>query len=170
MDLYLGTSNSDRAEHIDKSFSFALKSNLKRGLSVVILNLDKPELIIPLITRLVDECSLFSIENLFFEVIVGDTGSTEPTVKQFYDRISQDYKFVKIVLLKKYHFSQNNNEIIACHAEGEDVLFLNNDVIFREDEGLLEMYLHFRKNGRQGVWGRLLLFADQTIQHAGVFF
>ena len=58
------------------------------GLTVVILNLDRPDLIVPLLQLLVAGQEAFEERDLGLQVIVGDTGSTDPEVLACYEDLA----------------------------------------------------------------------------------
>ncbi|MBY0430707.1 MAG: hypothetical protein K2Q10_05885, partial [Rhodospirillales bacterium] len=59
----------------------------ERGLSVIILTLDKPELIIPLARDLAAQVPFFAARGLGLEILIGDTGSTDPRLLAFYENL-----------------------------------------------------------------------------------
>jgi len=96
------------------------------------------------------------------EILVGDTGSSDPRVLELYRRLPAH---VQVHSLGRYHFSKNNNEL-ARRARGEFLLFLNNDT--RATPGWLPHLLAPMRCDRVGIVGAKLLFDDGTLQHAGV--
>lgn len=142
----------------------------KAGLTVIILNLDRPDYIVPLLGQLEEEVKSFTAAGLFFEVIVGDTGSTNKEVLQCYRRYSRLSCF-RIVHKLKYHFSRNNNLLADQFALGSHLLFMNNDIILSHDgKGLLRFYEEAFKCRHEAVHGAYLHYPDDTLQHAGVYF
>ncbi|MCR9257264.1 MAG: glycosyltransferase [Alphaproteobacteria bacterium] len=136
------------------------------GLSVVILNLDKPELLLPLIEGL-DVCAApFRKAGLDFEVIVGDTGSSDPRVLALYDAPPP---WLRIVRGLAYHFSRCNNDVFFAEARHDHTLFLNNDVIFKDSpEALWRMDQALRTDPGLGAVGPVMFFEDGLVQHAGI--
>ncbi len=96
------------------------------------------------------------------EVVVGDTGSSDPRVLELYRNLPPH---VRVLSLGRYHFSANNNEL-ARRARGEFLLLLNNDT--RATPGWLPHLLAPMRRDQVGIVGAKLLFDDGTIQHAGV--
>ena len=101
-------------------------ATLAPGLAIVILTLDRADLMLPLLatldaarTRLNDHCPV--------DIIVGDTGSTAAELLAEYDRLADQ---VIVARNMRYHFSRCNNQLFNRHVRRELVLFLNNDVIF----------------------------------------
>ena len=141
-------------------------ADLPHGLSIVILTIDKPELIIPLIHSLMAMAPLFQQAELGFEVLIGDTGSTDPTVLAFYERLPP---LVTVVRGLSYHFSRCNNQLFFAHARYDTALFLNNDVIVRDQpDSILRMVQQLERRPELGVIGLCLFFPDGSVQHAGI--
>ena len=139
--------------------------NLAPGLAIVILTLDRADLMLPLLatldaarTRLGDRCPI--------DIIVGDTGSTAPELLAEYDRLA-DHVIVERNM--RYHFSRCNNQLFNRHVRRELVLFLNNDVIFPDAADALEMMIaEMHAKPELGSLGAVLHYPDMTCQHAGV--
>jgi GT2 family glycosyltransferase len=67
-----------------------------------------------------------------------------------------------------FNFSRMNNLAVARHGEGADfVLFLNNDIEATQD-GWLDRMRRLANRPDVGAVGALLMYADKTVQHAGV--
>ena len=67
---------------------------------------------------------------------------------------------------RPFNFSSVNN-FGARHARGDHLLLLNNDVVVDSDDWITAM-LEFSQLEDVGAVGGLLLYPDDTIQHAGV--
>lgn len=135
------------------------------GLSVVILNLDKPEFILPLVAILKQTKTEFMKANLFFEILIGDTGSTNPSVLDVYKDPD-----LKIISGLKYHFSKNNNQVAFESSSASFILFMNNDILFKDPLFLLNFYREASTRANSGIFGHVLLFENLTIQHRGIEF
>lgn len=170
LDPYADTTNLGRVDAVGPvgapAAPRAAPGEARRGLSIVILNLDKPELIVPLVDSLAAVEPSFRAAGLGFEVLIGDTGSTHPEVLALYDRAPP---FVTAVRGLKYHFSRSNNEVFFGHARYDTALFLNNDVIVRDHpDCLMRMVRMLERRADLGVVGLCLFFPDGTVQHAGI--
>lgn len=169
---YEGSTNAERAEHARQSrprreFS---RGPLARGLSIVILNLNRPDLIAPLSRRLMRSRAAFEERGFALQVIVGDTGSTDPETLAAYQSIEAEAgAFFEVVRELRYHFSENNNAVAFSRARTDALLFLNNDVIPPPDR---EPFLEMREALDRGadLAGAFLWFPDGSLQHAGVGF
>jgi GT2 family glycosyltransferase len=164
---YYKDSNPSRALDVvrnKRSNSFA--HILTEGLSIVILNLNRPEYIVPLVNSLKQQEAVFNKYNVGFEVIIGDTGSTDTATLDFYKTSG-----VKVVRNLKYQFSECNNSVAFNEAKFETILFLNNDIIFPDSSAAIwDIYKNISKNLNIGIAGAVLRFPDGTIQHKGVSF
>lgn len=103
-----------------------------------------------------------------FEIIVADNGSEkEETFKlfEFYTKKYQDqFKVVRIDI--PFNFSQINN-LAAKEANGEYLLFLNNDITVIT-KGWMKRMVSLAQQDHVGAVGAKLYYPDNTIQHAGV--
>ncbi len=168
LDIYRDLSNQDRVEQASRLVEApSLPAGLRSGLSIIILNKDAPELIAPLAEQLILQREAFEKEGLGFEILIGDTGSTNSTTLELYDRLPD---FARVVRGMKYNFSLCNNELERL-ASFDTVLFLNNDIIFPNDLGILRTAfdrLHSVSN--VGILGGVLLYPNGRIQHMGCDF
>ena len=135
------------------------------GLSIVILTLDKPELIGPLLHDLID--AKVDLDDQFpIQIIVGDTGSTSSDVSAIYSRVEDDVTIVKGL---NYHFSACNNQLFSEYVEYGSTLFLNNDIIFDDAVASLNsMYKSLNGSKSISVVGTYLLYPDNRLQHGGI--
>jgi GT2 family glycosyltransferase len=139
-------------------------SDRPSGLSVIILNLNKPELIGPLMNCLNEESTRLKMAGYNFEVLIGDTGSDNATTLKLYKRATPIFR---ITYGLKYHFSQNNNAL-SEQAKFSHVLFMNNDVQWETPTSpLLRLMEQIQKNP-DCVYGALMYFDKLAVQHAGV--
>ncbi|MFL6090661.1 MAG: hypothetical protein ACJ71Z_11025 [Aeromicrobium sp.] len=169
LDLYASADNLSRAREVSASPRFAAGSAAPttRGVSVVVLTLEKPELIVPLLDRLEAEQRAFEARGLRLQVLIGDTGSTNPEVLERYASLGADFVLETGLA---YHFSRCNNTVVE-QASCDTLLFLNNDVIFPDDRHpVLEMYDVLHADDRNGVVGACLYFEDGRAQHLGIDF
>lgn len=178
--LYTGTSGLDRAREAQEdstpprpggfaeaSTSTSQVPSYEPGLSVVILNLDAPDLIVPLVTQLLEQREAFRRQGPRLEILIGDTGSSSPEVRSAYDEWEND---VVVARGLSYHFSRCNNEM-SRRAACSNLLFLNNDVILPPRPSLLfELFRRFQDMPDVGILGVILFFPDGTIQHCGIDF
>ena len=171
LQLYASASNMERSSLAQRQVAGTTvdAAVVTAGLSVCILNLNKPELILPLVADLLEvHRPQFLARGLGFEVIIGDTGSTHPEVLELYARPPEGLKIRRGLA---YQFSKCNNLLAKHDATHESILFLNNDVLFTEAQAALtRMYDALHGAPAVGVVGSCLFFADGLVQHAGVDF
>lgn len=99
------------------------------------------------------------------ELIVIDNASDDPATLRYLEFLRQDAR-VKVVRDERpFNFSQLNNDAVPC-ATGSVLVFLNNDVK-AQDRGWLRELVSHALRPEVGMVGAHLVFADDTIQHAG---
>ncbi len=100
------------------------------------------------------------------EIILIDNGSSEQKTLDYFATLE---KRSEVRLLRRpgpFNFSALNNEAVSV-AKGELVAFLNNDVEAVHGGWLATMAAHALRP-EIGAVGAKLLFADGTVQHAGI--
>ncbi len=97
-----------------------------------------------------------------FGVILVDNGTTDPEAR----RLFEAYPVEVLPFAGPFNFSRANNLGIA-HADGELVVFLNNDTEVRTPEWL-EALVSLAELDGVGAVGPLLVYPNGTVQHAGV--
>lgn len=166
-DFYDASSNYARAQKLVMAKSRRRTGHYAPGLSIIILNLDKPELIIPLIEDLKKARDAY-FEEGNLEVIVGDTGSSSPEVLKFYDGLPV---FVRVIRNLDYHFSRSNNDCFFSSVRYDKVLFLNNDVIIKNNiQCINDMALELTRDPQAGCVGLCLFYGSEALQHGGIDF
>ncbi len=97
------------------------------------------------------------------EILVAWNGAGEPDtlLKKFPDLA------IKIHRIEPYNFASNNNRL-ADLAQGEILLFVNDDIIL--DPHCLHSACEALKPDAIGVVGARLRYPDGPLQHAGIFF
>ena len=169
LQLYKDSDNIQRINEVPaspKKYSLIDKPN--KGVTVIILNLNAAEFIIPLLKQLKAQQQFFEEKNLYLEILIGDTGSTNKNVLSFYEK----NHFFTVIPDLQYHFSKCNNKLAFEHATCDHYLFLNNDIIFPESRNniLYNLYNFTTNKQNVGCIGCYLFYQNQTIQHAGIDF
>ena len=101
------------------------------------------------------------------EFIIVENNSTEPETFAYYKKMKEKHPSFHVVTWKEgFNYSAINN-FGASFAKGEYLLLLNNDTELLEPDSIREM-LGFCQREEVGIAGARLLYADDTIQHAGV--
>lgn len=131
---------------------------------MVVLNLDQPTLIVPLVQLMDRTANLFAERDAGLQLIVGDTGSSDPAVLALYEDLPACAELVPNL---KFHFSRSNNDAADGTVRYDRVLFLNNDVIFESPDQIWDLYLTSREPGI-GIVGLALDFPDGSVQHLGI--
>lgn len=102
-----------------------------------------------------------------YEIIIVENGSTEKKVFNYYESLDREHDNIKIITYQEtFNFSAINN-FASKEAEGEYLLFLNNDTVVINEDWLTAM-VRILKNKKNGVAGATLLYDDDTVQHAGI--
>ena len=102
-----------------------------------------------------------------FEVIVIDNGSQQrSTAAWLRDAKRRFERFHVVPAQQRYNWSRLNN-IGVAQAEGDVLVFLNNDTVPRSTDWLARL-ADVACRPDVGVVGALLLYSNGTIQHAGV--
>jgi GT2 family glycosyltransferase len=118
----------------------------------------------------VDRClrSIFSRSSYGdFETILVDNGSTDPASLATFERWKASEPRVKVLRVDEpFNFSRINNAAVRI-ATGDLLVFLNNDTEIRTGDWL-EVMAEQAERPSIGAVGAMLLFPDDTVQHAGV--
>ena len=102
-----------------------------------------------------------------YEIIIAENNSEKAETFAYYEELSRKYPNVRVLTWEKeFNYAAINNFAVK-HAEGEYVLFLNNDVEIITDSWMEEMLQLCQQKGI-GIVGAKLYYPDDTIQHAGV--
>jgi O-antigen biosynthesis protein len=101
-----------------------------------------------------------------YEIIIINNQSKDEETLNLFQKLQKEKNISIIDYNHRFNFSAINNFAVK-HAKGEVLLFLNNDVEVVSRGWLWEMVKHAVKP-EVGAVGALLLYPDNTIQHAGV--
>lgn len=100
------------------------------------------------------------------EILVLENGSTEKETFDLYEKFKEDSRVRIIGWEKPFSYAAINNHGVKL-ANGELILFLNNDIKSLKKENLYRLAEHASRP-ETGVVGAALYYPDDTIQHAGV--
>ena len=100
-----------------------------------------------------------------YEIIIVENNSTSDEIFQYYKELSQDPRIRLLRWKKEFNYSAINNYGVR-HANGEYLLFLNNDVTVITP-GWIKELLGVCQRPEVGAAGVKLIYPDDTIQHAG---
>ena len=101
-----------------------------------------------------------------YEIIIIDNDSHDPETLSLFSELKNDCRIRIIEYPHEFNFSGINNYAVGF-ANGELLLFLNNDTEVISQEWLSTMLEHAQRQ-EVGAVGAKLLYRDGTIQHAGV--
>jgi len=103
-----------------------------------------------------------------YEIIVGDTGSSEDEIDEFNEKYSQEN--INLIDIGNYHFATNNNDIVENYVskDSELVLFCNNDIELINDSISHMVSVYNNNKHNVGTIGARLHYEDNTIQHSGM--
>ena len=126
-------------------------------ISIVIPTRDAPALLEACLSSLAERTSYPD-----FEVLLVDNESTDAAALKLMD----EFPVRRIPFAGKFNFSRANN-LAAAQAEGEFLVFLNNDTEVAAEDWLQHL-LYYAEQADVGAVGPLLLYGDRKVQHAGV--
>lgn len=101
-----------------------------------------------------------AVDGMAFELICAWNGDSEPPHGHFKDLN------IRLETIKPYNFSQNNN-LVANYAIYETLLFINDDIEL--DKGCITAAFNLFARPNVGIVGANLRYANERIQHAGIF-
>ncbi len=103
-----------------------------------------------------------------FEVLIVDNGSVRPETKSLFERwkTSKEERFRVISADIPFNYSRLNNEGVR-HARGEILVLLNDDIEVISPDWMKEMAGQAQRESI-GAVSAVLLYPDNTIQHAGL--
>lgn len=120
-----------------------------------------------MLKRCVD--SLFEVNTYRnIEIIIIENNSHSRELFDYYEKVQQEHENVHVVTWSggSFNFSAINNTG-EKYAKGEYLLFLNNDTEMINPASIAEM-VGMCQREEVGAVGAKLLYADNTVQHAGV--
>jgi GT2 family glycosyltransferase len=127
--------------------------------SIIIPTRDRGELLKQCISSIEDKTRYAQ-----YEILVLDNGSADPQTLHYLDTVAEKWCVHRCP--GPFNFSSINN-VGAAQANGEYVLFLNNDIEVISPDWLTAMVAQAQRSG-VGAVGAKLLYPDGNIQHAGV--
>ena len=130
--------------------------------SVLIPNKDHTDDLDTCLRSLKEKCTYKNLE-----IIVIENNSTEDRTFRYYEEMQERWPDIMLLHYEGgFNYSRINNFGFR-HAKGDLVMLLNNDTeVITED--LFESMIGYIERDEVGMVGARLLFADDTVQHAGV--
>lgn len=145
---------AQRAQWAPFRASLAARPTAAPEISFLILNKDRPALLRGCVASIEREC------RVPFEILIGDTGSTDPEVLDFYGVTRH-----RVIYLGHYQFSRGNNAL-SREARGDVLCLINNDVELICCD--FAQAVQLAREEAVGTVGAYLCYPDYRLQHAGV--
>ncbi len=101
-----------------------------------------------------------------FEVIVVNRSQDDPASDEAIRVLAERYGSLSVISSSERSLAVLNN-LAASHAQGDYLLFLNDDTRVMSDD-FIETLLGYFQSEKTGIVGPKRLFSDGTIDHAGV--
>jgi len=145
---YNNTQNQSTDKHSNPDFT------------IIILNKDSSENIVPLVESLI---SLKKERGI--EIVIGDMGSTNRSVLKFYESVKS-----RISVHKEFssNFSYNYNFLVSHFAHGKYLGFLHNNIRIQNVSFLNTVESAFKKRN-VGCIGTKLVDEHGILKHSGIF-
>lgn len=150
---------STRAFETIFRISYALVGTPK--VSIVIPNKDHREDLERCISSILERTTYDN-----YEIVVVENNSTTKEIEDYYTEIEKDERVKVIRFTGPFNYSKVNN-YGAKYADGQYILFLNNDTQVITVNWIEELLMYAQRKDVACV-GAKLLYPDKTIQHAGV--
>ena len=125
--------------------------------SIIIPTKDAPDLLQKCLSSLFEKTKYPN-----FEVVCVDNGTSD--IRALH--LMRSYPVKRLLFPGRFNFSHANN-LGVRKASGEYLVFMNNDIEVIAEKWIEEM-LYYAQQQDVGAVGAMLLYPDQTIQHAGV--
>ena len=104
-----------------------------------------------------------------YEIILIENNSKNENTFKYYKSLMK-YENIKVIFWEYNYFNYSAiNNYGFKYANGEYIIFLNNDIEIIAPNWIQEM-LMFAQNDSTGIVGAKLYYSDKTIQHAGIYF
>lgn len=131
-------------------------------ISIIIPNKNNSQLLKNCIGSIVNKSSYRQ-----WEIILVDTGSSDKDVFRYYEQLKSHCPNVKVLTWNKsFNYAAINNFTVKF-ADGEILLFLNNDTEVISNDWLEKMIEHVARQ-EVGAVGAKLYYPNGTIQHGGL--
>ncbi|WP_080696866.1 glycosyltransferase [Clostridium beijerinckii] len=144
-------------------YKFTYEIKEKPLISILIPNKDSIDVLSRCIESILNKSTYKNIE-----IIIIENNSTNKETFEYYKTLEK-YNNIKVIIYEsngKFNYSAINNFGVK-HANGEHLLFLNNDIEVISENWIEEMLMYSQRKDVGGV-GAKLYYPNDTIQHAGV--
>lgn len=133
----------------------------QKKVSIIIPNKDQKEILERCIESIIQKTDYKN-----YEIIIVENNSTTNEIFEYYKTIEQRENIRVVIWKDKFNYSAINNFGVK-YANGEYLLFLNNDIEVIRENWLSEMLANVQRK-EVGIVGAKLLYPDNMVQHAGV--
>lgn len=133
----------------------------QKKVSIIIPNKDQKEILERCIESVIQKTDYKN-----YEIIIVENNSTTNEIFEYYKTIEQRENIRVVIWKDKFNYSAINNFGVR-YANGEYLLFLNNDIEVIRENCLSEMLANVQRK-EVGIVGAKLLYPDNMVQHAGV--
>ncbi len=134
------------------------------GITVIIVSRGLRALLAQSLSNLLAALRVPALNNRPYRIVVADNASAPPYSPEEFQRNG-----IELIRFDRHTpFAKANNAAASCFPN-DYYLLQNNDVLLAADT-VSEMLRVLEQNRNAGICGSRLLFADGTIQHAGVVF
>ena len=133
----------------------------QKKVSIIIPNKDQKEILERCIESVIQKTDYKN-----YEIIIVENNSTTNEIFEYYKTIEQRENIRVVIWKDKFNYSAINNFGVR-YANGEYLLFLNNDIEVIRENWLSEMLANVQRK-EVGIVGAKLLYPDNMVQHAGV--
>lgn len=133
----------------------------QKKVSIIIPNKDQKEILERCIESVIQKTDYKN-----YEIIIVENNSTTNEIFEYYKTVEQRENIRVVIWKDKFNYSAINNFGVR-YANGEYLLFLNNDIEVIRENWLSEMLANVQRK-EVGIVGAKLLYPDNMVQHAGV--
>ena len=133
----------------------------QKKVSIIIPNKDQKEILERCVESVIQKTDYKN-----YEIIIVENNSTTNEIFEYYKTIEQRENIRVVIWKDKFNYSAINNFGVR-YANGEYLLFLNNDIEVIRENWLSEMLANVQRK-EVGIVGAKLLYPDNMVQHAGV--
>ena len=163
LDEHLKRKYGNTAYVLDSEYAFDARFGMKdnTSVSIIIPMKDKWELTNQCIESIL---KLTTYDN--YEILILNNRSEEKETYRWFEKIEKNQKIRVLEADMEFNWSKLNNFGIN-HSNADVYVFLNNDTVLISEDWL-ERLCENALRSDIGVVGALLLYPDNTIQHAGV--
>ena len=145
---------------LQNTFAIDYALNSEPLISILIPNRDNAAVL----ARCVESILRSSYVN--FEILIIENNSVQAETLALYERLAANPSIRILTHTQPFNFSRINNFAVA-HAQGESLVFLNNDTEALRPDWLQRMLMYAQRPDI-GAVGAKLYYPDGTIQHAGI--